>query len=226
MILSELMDALVELIYGIFYKLFSCICVLIDFIKEIFYKLCGIETVKIDGEDTDLLSNLMTSDIIKRVFLTVFLIGVILLVIFTIIAIIKSNYQEKQNWKTVLSKTAQSLVISILIPFTVLAGIVLTNTVMSSINLSMQSTMTGTNGTIGGQFLVTIGSDSYIGSAADRSAIESMFISGQLDYNNLSTVKTYYDITGLNYLIGLLGGIVILVMFVLSLIHISEPTRP
>ena len=126
MILSELMDALVELIYGIFYKLFSCICVLIDFIKEIFYKLCGIETVKIDGEDTDLLSNLMTSDIIKRVFLTVFLIGVILLVIFTIIAIIKSNYQEKQNWKTVLSKTAQSLVISILIPFTVLAGIVLT----------------------------------------------------------------------------------------------------
>ena len=216
MILSELMDALVELIYGIFYKLFSCICVLIDFIKEIFYKLCGIETVKIDGEDTDLLSNLMTSDIIKRVFLTVFLIGVILLVIFTIIAIIKSNYQEKQNWKTVLSKTAQSLVISILIPFTVLAGIVLTNTVMSSINLSMQSTMTGTNGTIGGQFLVTIGSDSYIGSAADRSAIECMFISGQIDYNNLSTVKTYYDITGLNYLIGLLGGIVILVMFVLS----------
>lgn len=216
MILSELIDALVDLFYSILYKLFSCICVLIDFIKEIFYKLCGIETVNIGGEDTDLLSNLMTSDTIKRVFLSVFLIGVILLVIFTIIAIIKSNYQEKQNWKTVLSKTAQSLVISILIPFTVLAGIVLTNTVMSAINLSMQSTMTGTNGTIGGQFLVTIGSNAYIGSVSERAQIESMFISGKLDYNTLSVVKTYYDISGLNYLIGLLGGIVILVMFVLS----------
>lgn len=109
MILSELMDALVELIYGIFYKLFSCICVLIDFIKEIFYKLCGIETVKIDGEDTDLLSNLMTSDIIKRVFLTVFLIGVILLVIFTIIAIIKSNYRKSKTGKRYFPKRRKAL---------------------------------------------------------------------------------------------------------------------
>lgn len=216
MILSELIDALVDLFYSILYKAFASICVLIDFIKEIFYKLCGIETVNIGGERTDLLSNLMTSEMIKRVFLSVLLIGVILLVVFTVIAIIKSNYQEKQNWKTVLAKTGQSLVILFIIPFTVLAGIVLTNTVMSSINLSMQSTMTGTNGTIGGQFLVTIGSDAFIGKAADRSVIETMFITGELDYSSLSTVKTYYDISGLNYLIGLLGGIVILVMFVLS----------
>ncbi len=216
MILSDLIDALVELFYSIIYKLFSCICVLIDFIKEIFYKLCGIETVNIGGEDTDLLSSLMGSDIIRRVFLSVLLIGVILLVVFTIIAIIKSNYQEKQNWKTVLTKTAQSLIILILIPFTVMAGIVLTNTVMSSINLSMQATMDGANATIGGQFLVTIGHDSFIGDAASRASIEASFINGTLDYNHLDTVKTYYDITGLNYLIGLLGGLVILVMFVLS----------
>lgn len=216
MILGELIDALVDLFYRILYKLFSSICVLIDFIKEIFYKLCGIETVSIEGENTDLLSNLMRSDVIKRVFLSVLLIGVILLVIFTIIAIIKSNYQEKQNYKTVLVKTAQSMIILFIIPFTVLAGIVLTNTVMSSINLSMQTNLAGANATIGGQFLVTIGSTSYTGPESSRQAIETMFITGELDYNSLSDVRNYYDISGLNYLIGLLGGLVILVMFVLS----------
>lgn len=216
MILGDLIDALVDLFYRILYKLFSCICVLIDFIKEIFYKLCGIETVNIEGENTDLLSSLMRSEVIRKVFLSVLLIGVILLVIFTMIAIVKSNYQEKQNYKTVLVKTAQSMIILFIVPFTVLAGIVLTNTIMSSINLSMQSNLTGANATIGGQFLVTIGSTSYIGPAENRQVIESMFITGELDYNSLSIVRSYYDIRGLNYLIGLLGGIVILVMFVLS----------
>lgn len=216
LLLGELINALVDLFYRILYKLFSSICVLIDFIKEIFYKLCGIETVNIDGEQTDLLSSLMASDLIKKVFLSVFLIGVILLVIFTIIAILKSNYHEKQNYKTVLVKTAQSLLIVLVVPFVVISGILLTNTIMASINTGMQATMTTKNATIGGQFLVTIGTTAYIGPPEKQAMIESMFISGELNYNNLSMVRTYYDITELNYLIGLLGGLVILVMFVIS----------
>ena len=215
MILDDLIDALVNLIYKIIYKLFSSICYLIDFIKTIFFKLCGIETVKIQGEDTDLLSNLLVSDNVKKVFLTITLIGVILLFVFTMMAIVKSNYQEKQNWKTVLSKAGQSFVIMIIIPFTVMAGIILTNTVMSSINKSMQANLVSQNGMIGGQFLITIGNDAYIG-GNNRTEIETMFISGELNYNSINTVKKYYDIIELNYLIGLLGGLVILVMFVIS----------
>lgn len=216
MILGELIDALIEMIYSIIYKLFSSICVLIDFIKTIFYKLCGIETVDIGGEQTDLLSNLITSDSIRRVFLTITIIGFILLTVFTIIAIIKSNYQEKQNWKTVLSKAFHGLIIMFIIPATIMAGILLTNTIMGSINQGMQANLVNGNGTIGGQFLVTIGSNAYTGSAGSREQIEAMFISGQLDYNSLSTVKMYYDITSMNYVIGLIGGLVILVMFVIS----------
>lgn len=216
MILGELIDALIDLFYRILYKLFSSICVLIDFIKTIFYKLCGIETVEIEGEQTDLLSNLLASDTIKRVFLTITIIGFILLTVFTIIAIVKSNYQEKQNWKTVMTKAFQGMIIMFIIPATIMAGILLTNTVMGAINQGMQANLVSGNSTIGGQFLVTIGSNSYIGSVENRSQIESMFISGQFDYNNLSVVKTYYDITSMNYVIGLIGGLVILVMFVIS----------
>lgn len=213
-ILEDLFAAIVDFFYTILYHIFSGICWLIDFIKTIFYKLCGIESLEIDGENTDLLSSLIRSESIRRVFLTVFIIGFILLVIFTMIALIKSNYQEKHNWKTVLTKTFQSFFISLLIPFTVLAGIILTNTIMSSMNTSMNAYSTG-NATIGGQFLVTIGSNA-LKDGVDRSQVEAMFISGELDYMNLDLVRQYYNFHDFNYVIGLLGSIVILIMFTLS----------
>lgn len=217
MILEDLLQGLLELICSLFYGMFSGICLLIDFIKTIFYKLCGIETVEIEGEQGDLLSNLLESDIIKRVFLTIFIIGFILLIVFTILAIIKSNYQEKQNWKTVLSKTGQAFIIMILIPFTVIIGVMLTNTIMSSINQAMNVYPSNGQGTIGGQFLVTIGHDAYKG-LIEQSQAEAMFVSGELNYAKLSVVKQYYDITELNYVIGLLGSLVMLIMFVISAI--------
>ena len=217
MILEDLLQGLLELICSLFYGMFSGICLLIDFIKTIFYKLCGIETVEIEGEQGDLLSNLLESDIIKRVFLTIFIIGFILLIVFTILAIIKSNYQEKQNWKTVLSKTGQAFIIMLLIPFTVIIGVMLTNTIMSSINQAMNVYPSSGQGSIGGQFLITIGHDAYKG-LIDQSQAEAMFVSGELNYAKLSVVKQYYDITELNYVIGLLGSLVMLIMFVISAI--------
>lgn len=217
MILEDLLQGLLELICSLFYGMFSGICLLIDFIKTIFYKLCGIETVEIEGEQGDLLSKLLESDIIKRVFLTIFIIGFILLIVFTILAIIKSNYQEKQNWKTVLSKTGQAFIIMLLIPFTVIIGVMLTNTIMSSINQAMNVYPSSGQGTIGGQFLITIGHDAYKG-LIDQSQAEAMFVSGELNYAKLSVVKQYYDITELNYVIGLLGSLVMLIMFVISAI--------
>lgn len=217
MILEDLLQGLLELICSLFYGMFSGICLLIDFIKTIFYKLCGIETVEIEGEQGDLLSNLLESDIIKRVFLTIFIIGFILLIVFTILAIIKSKYQEKQNWKTVLSKTGQAFIIMLLIPFTVIIGVMLTNTIMSSINQAMNVYPSSGQGTIGGQFLITIGHDAYKG-LIDQSQAEAMFVSGELNYAKLSVVKQYYDITELNYVIGLLGSLVMLIMFVISAI--------
>lgn len=217
MILEDLLQGLFELICGLFYGMFSGICILIDFIKTIFFKLCGIETIEIDGSESDLLSSLLESDVVKRIFLTIFIIGFILLIVFTIIAIIKSNYQEKQNWKTVLSKTAQAFFIMLLIPFMVMVAVMLTNTIMSSINQAMQIYPSLSQGTIGGQFLITIGYDAYEG-ILPQETIEAMFASGELNYAKLSVVKQYYDITELNYVIGLLGSLVMLIMFVISAI--------
>lgn len=213
-----ILDALKEWIYGLFYQIQAGLCQLIDFIKKVFFKLCGLDTVKLDGEDVDIVSSLVRSDTIHRVFLTIFLVGVILLTIFVIVALLKANYQtsEKKGRGVILSNAMRSLLISLLIPFLLLAGMTLINTIMASVNTSMQQYITDGQSTIGGQMLITTGSDAFIGPSAMREEIERKFLSGTFDYTNLRLVKSYYDIGEMNFVVGILGSLVMLVMFALS----------
>ena len=216
-----LTDVFFGWIYDVFYTLQKSICYLLDFIRDIFCKLAGIETVKIDGSEEEILSHFILSPEIRNAFLGVLLVGVILLFVFVIIAIIKSEAADPQHKKTkgqILVKSLQSFIIFLLIPFLLIAGIMLANVVVGAIHASMTGSMLDGNtaSTIGGQILVTSGYNAYIGPAGSRAEIERMFITGQLDYNSLSVVKRYYDLSEMNFFVGIAGGLVILVMFVMS----------
>ena len=215
-------DWLFGWVYDLLYTLQKSICYLLDFIRDVFCKLAGIETINIDGSgQEEILTHFITSAEIRNAFLGVFLIGVILLFVFVIIAIIKSEAADPQHKKTkgqILVKALQSFITFLLIPFLLIAGIMLANVVVGSIHASMTGSMLDGNAAsnIGGQILVTSGYDAYIGPAGSRAEIERMFITGELDYNKLSIVKRYYDLSQMNFFVGIVGGLVILVMFVMS----------
>ena len=206
--------------YSLLYGLQSGICEIIDFIILIFYKLCGLETVSIDGNEEDLVSNLLWSDIVRQAFWGIFLIGVILLVLFVIIAMIRSEYQaaERKNKVAIFAKAGRSFLTFLVIPFVLLAGVMLTNTIMGAIHNSMQPYILeqGQRSLIGGQILVTTGYSAYIGPEELRTGIEKQFITGELNYMDQNVVEMYYNKNGLNYLVGIVGGLCILVMFVFS----------
>lgn len=213
--------------YELLYVLQKSICYIIDFIREIFLKLVGIETVKIDGEQSDLLTYFLTTEGVRNAFLGVFLVGVILLFIFVGVAIVKSEAADPQHKKTkgqIVTKSLQSFITFLIVPFVLLAGITLTNVVMRGINASMSGAAVSgsTHVSLGGQILVTSGYDAYIGPAGSRASIEQMFITGQLDYNNLSAVTQYYKLADMNFFVGLASALVILVMFVLSTISFIQ----
>lgn len=220
------MDAFMDWLFGWFYDILyflqKCICYLVDFICEIFYKLGGIQTVKIDGKEEDLLTHFMISSAVRNAFLGVLLIGVVLLVVFVIIAILKSEAAEGQNKKTkgqIMTKAGHSFLTFIVLPFIVIAGIVFTNVIMNAIHLSMNATAAGGAYTkFGGQILVTSGYDAYIGPDSIRAEIEQKFITGQLDYNNMSVVKQYYFLPDMNFFVGLLSSFVIMFLFAISTI--------
>ena len=209
------MDWLTNWIFELLYSLQKTICYIIDFIREIFYTLAGIKPVNIDGEESDLLSHFILSDSVKTTFFYIFLIATILLVVFVLIAIIRSEYANGENKKSktlILGKACQSFVIFLLVPFVLVAGISLTNVVMSAINASMNpyALQAGGNASIGGQILVTSGQFAYIGDESMRAEIERQFLTGELNYFDMGIVRN------IDFLIGILGSIVIMVMFVMS----------
>ena len=62
------MDWLTNWIFDLLYGFQKTICYIIDFIREIFYTLAGIDTVNINGEQTDLLSHFILSNTVKTTF--------------------------------------------------------------------------------------------------------------------------------------------------------------
>ena len=221
------MDWLTDWIFDLLYGVQKSICYIIDFIKEIFYILAGVEPVNINGQETDLLSNFLLSDAVKKAFWSVFLIAVALLILFVIIAIVRSEYANGENKKSktlILGKACQSFMIFLMIPFILITGIALSNTVVSSINKSMNPYVLeqGQEATIGGQMLVTSGYYAYIGDESERAEIEIKFITGELDYNDKDVVAQYYDLRDLDFFVGIIGGLVILVMFVMSSISFIQ----
>lgn len=217
------MDWLFGWFYDLMYTLQKSICYILDFIRVIFTKLSGIDTVTVSGKQEDLLSHFLLSEGVRNAFLGVFLVGVILLFVFVIIAILKSEAADPQHKKTkgqILTKALQSFVIFLLIPFLLLAGIMLTNVIMIAVNSAMSGAMIdgNSNTLIGGQILVTSGHDAFKGIDSSRAEIERMFITGQLDYNNINVVKNYFNLADMNFFVGIAGGLVILVMFVMSAI--------
>jgi hypothetical protein len=225
------MDWLADVLFGWFfdvlYLLQAGICTVADFIVNTFYKLSGLEPVSVDGKQTDLLSHFVQTDAVKTAFLGVFLVGIILLCVFVIIAIIRSEYTEGQQKRTkgqILIKAGHSFIIFLLIPFLLAAGILLTNAVMNAINGSMLMTASGGGGRtlFGGQILVTSGNDAYIGNANMRAEIERGFVTGALDYGNLDVVKQYYDLWHVNFTVGILSGAVLLVLFALAALRFVQ----
>ena len=97
--------------------------------------------------------------------------------LFVIIALIRVNYQsnERKTRGAIFAKAAQSLLIMLLIPFLLLAGMTLVNTIMASINTSMQIYITEGQSSIGGQILITTGNNAFIGPEWRREEIERMF---------------------------------------------------
>lgn len=215
------MNWLTDWIFELLYAVQKSIAFIIDFIKDVFYILAGIEPINVNGKKTDILSNFLLSDMVKKSFFYILLIAVVLLVVFVIIAIIRSEYANGENKKSktiILGKAFQSFIIFLTIPFLLVAGITLSNTVVKSVNQSMNPYVleSGQEATIGGQLLVTSGYYAYVGEESERAEIEIKFITGELDYNNKTVVSQYYELRDLDFFVGILGGLVILVMFVMS----------
>lgn len=154
-----MVNAILGLIGTLLYPLFSIIFVVLNLLQNVFYSFAGIGTVyygstysgtgggngtgmvPITGESdggetsTGLIYYLLTSNIVKNIVISIAILGLFLLVIFTTLAFIKTIYSDKpKSWKDILTNAIKGLTNFIVLPVCCLLGVWVGNIILQAIN--------------------------------------------------------------------------------------------
>lgn len=160
----------ISIILGFFfYSISTFILQLIDFVEVLFRALAGLEpvsqerlyaTLSLNGQDGDILVQLIRNPSIQQAFISMCIVGLFLLVITTVFQIIKVEYTTEgaKNAKgPIFAKALKSLANLTLLPLLVVFGTILANQILGLLDTATRGD--GENPTISGQIFVTAASE-------------------------------------------------------------------
>ena len=197
-----------DFLYGISKSIYA----LIDGLLSCANMLCGIEPIKYEGSETDLLSFLLRNKNVTYGFVTAVIIGAILVVIFGVVSIIKSMTSEKTNMTPaqVFVKVGKVMLTFLFIPVATALFVYLTNVLMQTL---YKSTLGGSPDGMG-RFLAGV-----FGNSARLEGIpEDFYLEPGFDYFDNKIVKNYLDLSNYDYFFSWIAGLVILVCLAMALL--------
>ena len=185
------------------YMLSKTIFRIIDGLTLCANKLCGIDTISFEGEETDFLSYLLFSDEIGFAFRVSAILATILLVVFTVFMIIKSIAKDKSEGTPaqIAVKTFKTLVMFFLVPAIIIAFMALGNVFVKALYAAtMQSAASP------GAFLFC----AFAQDGGMSAEYVALFRTGELDYNNTDIVSMYMSLSDFPFLFSWIAGGVVL----------------
>lgn len=126
--MTGLVDSILGIIGTIIYPLFGVIYSVIDLVERIFRAFAGTETVYVSGDqvtsgntgadaDTGIVYYLLRSDLVRNMFFAMLYLAIILLVVFTIMAVLKNMYQpQPKKWQDIIASAIKGLGLFIIVP--------------------------------------------------------------------------------------------------------------
>lgn len=188
-----------EFLYSISKMLFR----LIDGLILCANKICGIEPISFNGEETDFLSYLLFSDQVGFAFKASAILAMILLVIFTVFAILRSIAKDKAEGTPaqLAVKALKTFLMFLFVPACMMAFMALGNAFIQALYKA-----TTQNASTTGAFLFS--EFARDGGMPTEDAIK--FLNGTLDYTNTDLVSTYMDISNFPFFFSWLAGGVVL----------------
>ena len=196
--------------YEFLYSISKTIFRLIDGLMMCANKLCGTEDVTLDGESTDFLTYLFRSEQVSFAFKIAALIGMIVLVFFTIFAIVRSITKDKVEGTPgqICFKALKAFLMFLFVPAIMLATIWVGNTIM----MAMYKATANGSSSIGNFLFGAFAQDGGMPSEA-----VDQFLNGVLDYNNTSVVGQYMNLSNFSFFFSWLAGGVVLFTLASSL---------
>lgn len=126
--MNSLLDLILGTIGTLIYPLFGVIFQVINLVESIFQAFAGTGTVYINGEavgsdnsgadaDTDIIYYFLQSDLVRNMFFAMLYLAIILLVVFTIMAVLKNMYQpQPKKWQDIIASAIKGLGLFIIVP--------------------------------------------------------------------------------------------------------------
>ena len=189
--------------WNFLYMISSTLFRLIDGLILCANKLCGIEPISFEGEETDFLSYLLFSDEIGFAFRVSAILATILLVVFTVFMIIRSIAKDKAEGTPtqIAVKAFKTILMFFFVPAVMIAFMTIGNAFVKALYAAtVQSSATP------GAFLFSAFAED--GGMNPEYAI--LFRTGELDYTSTSVVSTYMNLSDFPFLFSWLAGGVVL----------------
>ncbi len=206
------------------YNLVKSILYCIDFILDFAKMLAGISPVTVDGEKTDLTFYFLGSEPIMDGFMLIALIGIVLLFLFSAFSVTRSigRLGEGKSVGRVCADSGKALLYLLLIPAVMLSATLFVSAVMTSI---FNATSIG-GSSLGGRFFTLIADDAYIFEDLPKAEVFANFASRRegFDYYSNSDVATYCDRSEMNYFLGFVGAIGVLILLIKPMMTFVERT--
>ena len=140
------MEWILGVLGSLLFSLFSIIFVVIDMIQGIFQAFAGTGTIYIDGNvvgsgntgdlyDTGIIYYFLQSDLVRNMFLSILYLAIILLVVFTVMAVLRNMYQpQPKRWQEIIGSAIKGLGLFIFVPACSLLGVWLGNILLVAID--------------------------------------------------------------------------------------------
>ena len=196
-----LFDWIWKLLYGISKSMYA----IIDNLMACANMLCGIKPIRYQGAETDLITFLMRNQAIWYAFVSAVLVGVFLVVIFSIFAIIRAISSEKVE-KTpaqIAVQVGKTMLIFIFIPAAMTLLIFFTNQIMI---ILYEATLGGSPNGLGTFLAGAFGQEA----AAAKGYPSDFYLDPSFDYHSTSSAQSFMDLSEYDYFFSWLGSIVII----------------
>lgn len=202
-------------VWNILYLVTKTLFKLIDGLVKCANLLCGVEPIKINGKETDIMHYLIFSPEVSFAFKVAALLGIVVVVVFSIIAILRTLAKEKAEGTPaqIVGKAVKSILSFLFIPTIMFICIGAGNIFMKAI---YESTLQGRGGI--GDFLFQAFA---MESGVSKTAVDKFFEEG-LSWKNTSDVWKLMDLQKFEFIFSWIAGGVILVSVGKAMIYFVD----
>ena len=191
--------------WHILYQISKTLFKIIDGLVQCANYLCGVEPVEVDGQKVDFLEYILTSNQVAFAFRVAALLGMIVVVVFAIIAILRSLAKEKSEGTPaqITGKAIKSILSFLFIPMIMIVVVNAGNIFMKAM---YEATLQGQGVTLGDFLFKAFAMESGVA----ESKIDEFLANPACDWRNTWDVWELMDLSEFEFIFSWIAGGVIL----------------